>query len=114
MNLPKCGYPMPNDADVSMPNEAFEPIRDRVDIGVGMLVRRADDVYRIAQVLDFESLIGVNVATGRSASLSLGDLRTLARDGKVSQSSNVDMAEIADEDWRIAQERLAAIKPLLD
>lgn len=104
---------MPNDADALMPNCAFEPVRDRVDVSVGMLVRRGDDVYRIAQVLDFESLIGVDVATGRSASLRLGDLRPLSRDGQGALPSDVDMAEIADEDWRIAQERLAAIKPLL-
>ncbi|MBR7780618.1 DDE-type integrase/transposase/recombinase [Undibacterium sp. LFS511W] len=79
-----------------------------------MLVRRGEDVFRIAQVLDFESLIGVDVLTGRSISLRLGDLRPLAREGKVSQLVNVDMAQIADEDWRIAQERFAAIKPLLN
>ncbi|MDM5180815.1 DDE-type integrase/transposase/recombinase [Massilia sp. DJPM01] len=104
---------MLNDADTLMPNDAFEPVRDRVDVSVGVLVRRADDVYRIAQVLDFESLIGVDVATGRSTALRIGDLRPLTRDRHCEQPSGMDMAEIADEDWRIAQERLAAIKPLL-
>lgn len=88
-------------------------MRQRLNVSVGELVQRANEVFRIAQILDFESLIGVHVETGRSTPLRIGELRPLARQGEVESTTNVDMATIADEDWRIAQERFAAIKPLL-
>lgn len=94
-------------------NEAFEPMRERVDVNVGMLVQRADEVFQVAQILDFESLIGVHLETGRSTPLRIGDLRPLARETETAPAAHIDMAAIADEDWRVAQYRLAAIKPFL-
>lgn len=103
-----------NDDEVIQPNEAFEPIRKRVTIDVGAFVQQGDVVYRIAQVLDFESAIGVAVETGRSTPLRIGDLRSVsgAQDNK--QPVTQDMAEIADDDWRVAEQRFAAIQPLID
>lgn len=97
-----------------MSDEAFEPIRDRLDVNVGMLVQRGEEVFRIEQVLDFESAIGVELSTGRSTPVRLGDLRPLQRSAEVTPLSHVDLATIADEDWRVAQSRLAAIQPLLN
>lgn len=91
------------------PNESFEPIRQRVDIQPGGLVQRGDSVYRITEVLDFDSIIGVEVESGRSTPLRINELRPVVAD-----TTNVthDIADIADEDWKIAQQRYAAIKPL--
>lgn len=96
-----------------LPNEAFEPNRERVTIDVGAFVQRGDTVYRIAQVLDFESVIGVAVETGRSVPLRVGDLRSVAGAKDVKLSVAQDLAEIADDDWLIAQQRFAAISPLV-
>lgn len=98
---------------IDLPNEAFEPNRERVMIDVGAFVRQGDIVYRIAQVLDFESVIGVAVETGRSVPLRVGDLRSVAaaKDAKLSVAQ--DLAEIVDDDWQIAQKRFAAISPLI-
>lgn len=95
-------------------NEALEPVRERVDIDVGALVRRGESVFRITQLLDFATLIGVEVETGRATSLRIGDLRPLPRSADDVPNANIDVAEIADEDWRIAQQRLSAIKPFLN
>lgn len=104
-----------NDEDeIIVPTEAFEPVRERIDLSIDAFVRHGDSVYRIAQVLDFESVIGINVETGRSVSLRVPELRPLSDDGCVKSSSNIDLAEIDDEDWRIAEKRFAAIKPLTD
>lgn len=105
---------MTDQGDADALNSAFEPIRECVDVRVGVLVQRADEVFRIAQLLDFESAIGVQVETGRSTMLRLGDLRPLARSVETAHAAAADIADIADEDWQVAQERLAAIKPLLD
>lgn len=99
---------------VVIPNDAFEPVRERINVSVGGLVQRGATIFRIAQVLDFETLIGVDVDSGQSAALRIGDLRVLSRSVDESPAAMQDLADIADEDWRIAQERLAAIKPLVD
>ncbi len=101
---------MSNDNDeYIMPNEAFEPIRQHVDIQVGAVVACGDQVYRIEQILDFQSVIGVDVSSGRSTPLRIGELRPV----EDSTNEHEDLAQIGDEDWRIAEQRFAAIKPLL-
>lgn len=99
--------------EIKMQNEAFEPNRMQVKVDIGSLVQYGDVVYKISQVLDFDSLVGVAVETGRSVVLRIGDLRPVA--GALDLPAvGQDLAEIADEDWKIAQERFAAIKPLID
>lgn len=93
-------------------NPAFEPCRQRVSLEIGAFVQRGSAIYKIVQHLDFESAIGLDVETGRSMALRLGELRPVEA-GVQSSMHNVDLAEIADEDWRIAEKRFAAIKPLL-
>ena len=100
--------------DVIMPNDAFEPIRQRVTVAVDALVQQGEVVYRIAQVLDFESVIGIAVETGRSTPLRIGDLRPVSGAENSPRPAIQDIAEIADEDWRIAEQRFAAIKPLIN
>jgi putative transposase len=95
-----------------MPNEAFDPIRARVNIELGLFVKHGEEVYRIEQILDFETVIAVEVETGRSKPLRIGELR-LFTPGETN-SFHYDIAEIADEQWRIAEQRFAAIKPLLN
>ncbi len=97
-----------------MGESVFDPIRERVDVNVDALVEREGVVYRIAQVLDFETVIGVAVESGRSSALRVGELRVVSGDLAAVHSSNFDLEDIADEDWRIAEKRFAAISPLLD
>ncbi|MCW8826454.1 MAG: helix-turn-helix domain-containing protein, partial [Gammaproteobacteria bacterium] len=104
---------MNNDDELALPNEAFEPIRKRVDVQVDNLVQCGGSVYRIAQVLDFETVIGIEVESGRSVPLRIGELRPMEPEDAV-PLANTDISEIADEDWKIAETRYAAIKPLLN
>ena len=103
---------MTEDDDIKMPNEAFEPNRMQVKVDIGSLVQNGNTVYKISQILDFDSLVGVAVETGRSAVLRVGDLRPVAGAPDLPAMTQ-DLDEIADEDWKIAQQRYAAIKPLL-
>lgn len=91
-----------------MEREAFKPKRERISIDIGTVVQRSDSIYKIIQVVDFDSVIGTDLDTGRTAHLRVGELR-LVDDG---ESEHVELAEIADDEWRIAQERYAAISPL--
>lgn len=88
-----------------------EPSRRRIDLGVGAYVRKADTVYKIAQVLDFNTVIGVAVETGRSAPLAVTELRVIDGDAR---EPTPDLAEIADADWQEAERRMAIIRPLVD
>jgi putative transposase len=100
--------------EIILQNEAFEPKRERVTISIGALVQQGNIIYRIAQVLDFESVIGINVESGRSEPLRMGDLRPVSPKDDLKTTSMTDLAEIADEDWKIAEKRFAAIKPLIN
>lgn len=104
---------MSKSSEFNPPNEAFEPNRERVTVDVDALVQCGDTVYRISQVIDFESVIGVAVETGRSFPLRIGDLRQVSAEKDIKLSVNQDLAEIADDDWRVAQQRFAAISPLV-
>lgn len=97
--------------DVASMNEAFEPVRKPVVIQVGLLVRHADSVFRITQVLDFETVVGTDTETGRSAALHVHELQPLE---SAAPLPNQDISEIGDEDWRLAEQRYAAIKPFLN
>lgn len=105
---------MNENEEFQLTDEAFEPTRQRVDVQVGRFVCHGCAVYRISQVLDFESVIGIEVESGRSTSLRIGDLRPMDQAALASSCPGKDLADIADEDWRIAEQRFAAIRPLVN
>jgi putative transposase len=91
---------------------AFFPSRMRVDVRSGALVRHVDGMFRISEVLDFSTVVATEVETGRTRVLRVGEL--LAAESDPPALSNVDIDAIAEDDWRVAQTRYSAIKPLLD
>jgi putative transposase len=99
-----------NTTEEGLPNEGVNPLRERVDIRAGGLVQFGGRVYRIAHVLDFETVIGIEVESGRSSPLKIGELRPIERSEK---EPSVDIEEIGDKDWREAERRYEAIKPLI-
>ncbi len=105
---------MNNDNEIYMPNEVFEPQRERVVIKIDSFVQHTDKIFRIAQILDFESIIGVDVISGRSVLLRIGELRPVSDEKDEPPSLNTDLYDIADKDWVIAETRFAAIKPLIN
>ena len=87
--------------------------RLRLDGGGGRcggFVQHSNNIYRITEVLDFNSVIAKEVETGRSTSLRINELSPVVPDGALATE---DIDEIADEDWKVAQHRYSAIKPLL-
>ncbi|MBE7566258.1 Mu transposase C-terminal domain-containing protein [Acidithiobacillus sp. HP-11] len=82
--------------------QTFRPIPGSMAVSDGA-------VYRITEVIDFETIIGTDVESGRSASLRIADLAPVVDGSKKVQ----DIDSIADENWKIAQERHAAIQPLI-
>lgn len=99
--------------NIKMPNEAFEPNRMQVKIDINSFVQHKGVVYKITQILDYDSLVAMAVETGRSTVLRIGDLRPITGASELPAMSQ-DIAEIADEDWKIAQQRFNAISPLVN
>lgn len=94
-------------------NNALNLNRSHLKIKIGELVKQGKAVYKISELLDFGSIIGVCVETGRSRVLRINELQPLDERpclSALTQESN----EIADDDWATAQDRLAAIRPLLN
>lgn len=91
----------------------FEPSRSRVPIEVGAMVRRDKHIYRILQILGFDTVIGVEVETGVSASLRVPELRAVEQEKVDGLYVNHDIATINSDDWAIAQKRFSAISPLI-
>ncbi len=103
---------MNDEGDLELPNESLEPVRQRIDVQVGNYLRQGGSIYRITEVLDFDTAIGIDVDDGRSRPLRIKELRPVAAIDPDYAHAHDDLEEIADEDWRVAEERYAAIKPL--
>ncbi len=99
---------MTHEYETFMAKDAYKPQRDRVNINIGSVVQREDRVFRIIQVLDFECVIATDLSSGRTANLRVGELRN--PDKNIVE--HVELTDIADEDWLLAQKRYAAISPL--
>jgi putative transposase len=94
--------------------ESYEPQRVMIAVKIGEVVSHTDGVFRIIQVVDFGTVVGINLETGRHASLRIPELRPLKDAEVIFQPNATDIEDIADEDWKIAQGRFAAIQPFLD
>lgn len=91
------------------------PDRTRIQLTPKSLVQRESKVYRVAEILDFESVLCVEVETGRKHSLRIQELSPyLTASEEVRQLAQRDIEDLDDADWEIAQKRFEAIKPLLE
>lgn len=86
-------------------------LRTPVDINVGSFVSKGTKTYKITELLDFNSVIGIELNTGRSKVLKLTDLSPILNTG--ADHITIDIDDISDDDWKTAQYRYAIIKPLL-
>lgn len=91
----------------------FEPSRERVRIEVGATVRCDKQNYQIVQLLDLQSVVGIEVESGRSVSLRISELEPVEQERVDGLYVNYDISTISSDEWAIAQQRFSAIKPLL-
>jgi putative transposase len=91
----------------------FEPNRQQVPIEIGAMVASGDYVYRISQILDFKTVVGIEVQSGKAAALPIGGLKALEKEMVDGLYVNYDVADIGVKEWAIARERYATIEPLL-
>lgn len=96
------------------PSESKIINRGSVPLHEGALVKHGDTVYRIKDVLDFESVMAVAVESGRRKTLLIQDLQPATLERPDLSAPHSDLSSISDDDWRVAAQRYEAIKPLLD
>ncbi len=94
-------------------NRGLRVNRTPVDVRPGGYVMHHGKTYRITDIIDFNGAIGIDVETGHSKPLPIRELEP-AGDTEQTGSQAVDIDCIGDKDWKVAKERYAAIKPLLE
>lgn len=101
--------------DKDQPSQGVLLNRQKLDLGSGSLVSHDGVVLRISEVLDYDTVVGVEVESGRSRSLRVTELKPVpGADEKLQEVASGDLDDIADECWKIAQQRYLAIKPLVE
>lgn len=87
--------------------------RTLVSLVVGQMVCYQKEVYRITQLLDFQSVMGINVESGRAKVLRIAELKPVLAEKVKGLYVNHDLEEIGSEEWATAQMRFSVIAPLL-
>jgi putative transposase len=83
-----------------------------IEIKPGSMVEYLGTEYKITHILDIESVLAQNPANGDVKKLLIKDLLVPGSKAEEEQLQP-DIAVVPDEDWLIAQERLAHLVPLL-
>lgn len=105
---------MNDEQDFYPPSPGVVLDRKKLELRPDAFVRHASQIYRIVEILDFDTVVGVEVGSGRSKALRIGELAAVHEaSNELRVVAEQDIEEIADEDWRIAETRYAAIKPLI-
>ncbi|WP_131670699.1 MULTISPECIES: Mu transposase C-terminal domain-containing protein [Pseudomonas fluorescens group] len=87
--------------------------RSFVNIAPGQVACYQKETFRITQILDFQSVLAINVETGQPKVLQIGELKPFLGDKVRGPYADYDLEDIGAEEWAIAQKRYAVIAPLL-
>lgn len=87
--------------------------RSVVNVLPGGLVCHQKETFRITQVLDFESVLGINVESGRASVMPIAELKPFLGSKIRGVYADYDLEELGAEDWAVAQQRYSVISPLL-
>ncbi len=93
------------------PGTGVTQTRQQVMVAAGEYVQKGETVYRITEVLDFATVIGVAVESGRSSPLAIAELMPV--ESKATGPAT-DLTEVGDSDWNEAERRFSIIQPLVD
>lgn len=70
--------------------------------------------YKITQIIDFESVIAVDLRNGVIQRLLIQDITSPHAEKEEIRNTEPDLAVVSDSDWQIAQFRYSIIRPLLE
>ncbi|MDP2200836.1 MAG: DDE-type integrase/transposase/recombinase [Methylicorpusculum sp.] len=88
--------------------------RQKINIEPGVLVIVDEKIYKIKNILDYDTATGIAVETGRMHPLKISKMKHLPLEDRVLEAlANQNIEEISEKHWKIAVDRFEAIKPLL-
>lgn len=98
-----------------MNNKKLKLDRQNIHLNIGNFVKYENNIYKITQLIDFNEVIGVNIKTNDAKRLLIEFIKPIPNDSlKDNGYIFKDIDDIADDDWKIIENRLNAIRPLLN
>jgi len=97
----------------SKENNGLKPNRTRVLIRPNEYVKDNGQIYKITQIIDFESVIGINVHSSQSKVLSIQSITAVDNEIPDNGFIHQDLEEISDANWKEIERRFKLIQPLL-
>ena len=95
-------------------SEGLKPSKFLVKLKEGSIVRKDNVLYRIAQILDFETAVGVEIGGWRAVSLKIGELMSVEDVGENPDTTATDLENIERALWETAEKRYSLIKHLVE
>lgn len=99
----------------SIKNEKLKLNRQKVQLIIGNFVKYESQIYKITQLIDFNEVIGVNIKTNDAKRLLIEYIKPIPNN-MIKDNGYIfkDIDDIADNEWKIIEIRLNAIRPLLN
>jgi putative transposase len=90
-------------------------VERRLHLQPGAYVSIGEQRFRIAQVIDLETVLIEDVETGQARAVKIRELQPKGMSPQTPVGTqSVELVEITDQEWRQAHERFEIIRPLLD
>lgn len=89
--------------------------RGRIIIRPNEYVSCKKTIYKITQIIDFETVVGIDIKTNNAATLQINSISALDPE-KITDNGFIhrDIEDLADSDWQEIESRFECIKPLLN
>ncbi|RXJ54562.1 Mu transposase C-terminal domain-containing protein [Candidatus Marinarcus aquaticus] len=89
--------------------------REKLNLAIGEFVKYDSKTFKITQLIDFNEVIGIDIHTNEAKRLLIEHIKPLPKDSiKDNGYIHKDVNDIADDDWKKIEERLIAIRPILN
>jgi putative transposase len=99
---------------MSEKQKGISPSKTLINIQTGSIVRKGKSLFRIKEILDFDTVIGEKISQGGEYRLLLRDLRSPEKESDHGDSSPAeDLKNFSEEEWEAARKRYKIIEPLL-
>ena len=90
------------------------PARRAETIEKGSIVKYAGALFRVELLVDFKTIVATNLETGQAQAVRVADVALGAHDNDGARARVQALDAVDEEGWKIAWQRLEAIRPLLE
>lgn len=88
--------------------------RKKLNLIIGNYYNYENSTFKITQPIDFNEVVGINIDTNEAKRLLIDNLKPLDIEPITNNdSSNKDIDDITDEDWKEIVKRMSAISPII-